>query len=101
VTGYKIDVASLEKSGHMFPLEDIVTKESGEDDRRLMIFPKDEKQEAIVARIVSAAKKGKLKDGVWATPGLPLLIFITAGLIIALVLGDIVWLFLRALLVPS
>lgn len=100
VTGYKVDVASLEKSGHMFPLEDIVTTGSGEDGRRLMAFPKDETQEAIVARIVSAAKQGKLKDDVWATPGLPLLIFITAGLIIALVFGDIVWLFLRAVLVP-
>ena len=100
VTGYKIDVASLEKSGHMFPLEDIVTRESGEDDRRLMVFPKDEKQEAIVARIVSAAKEGKLKDGVWVTPGLPLLIFITAGLMVALVFGDVVWLFLRAVLLP-
>lgn len=99
VTGYKVDVAGLEKAGHVFPLEDIVTKESS-DERRLMVFPKDETQETIMTRLVSAAKEGKLKDGVWVTPGLPLLIFITAGLIIALALGDIIWLFLKAVLMP-
>jgi prepilin signal peptidase PulO-like enzyme (type II secretory pathway) len=34
---------------------------------------------------------------VWATPGLPMLIFVTLGLIVALFFGDIVWLFVRAL----
>lgn len=100
VTGYKVDVAKLEKSAHVYPLEDIVTKESGEDERRLMVFPKDETQETIMARIVSAGRDGKIKDGVWVTPGLPLLIFITAGLVIALVFGDVVWLLLRFVIVP-
>ncbi len=99
VTGYKVDVARLEKAGHVFPLEDIVAQESG-DERHLMVFPKDETQESIMARLVTAREEGKLKDGVWVTPGLPLLIFITAGLIIALVFGDIIWLFLKAVLMP-
>lgn len=97
VTGYKVDVAVFSKGGHVYPLEDIVAKESG-DERRLMVFPKDETQEAIISRLVSAGKEGKLDNGVWVTPGLPLLIFITAGLVIALVFGDIVWAFLRILL---
>lgn len=100
VTGYKVDVTVLEKVRHAYPLEDIVAKESGEDERRLMVFPKDETQDTIMARLVSAGKKGKLKDGVWVTPGLPLLIFITAGLVIALGFGDIVWAFLRFVLLP-
>jgi preflagellin peptidase FlaK len=66
-----------------------------------MAFPKDETREAIVARIVSASKEGKIQDGVWATPGLPLLIFITAGLIIALFVGDFIWIFLRLFLAQS
>jgi len=96
-TGYKADLKSLEKNTHTYPLEDIVMKETGENERRLLAFPKDESREAIVARIVSAGREGKTQDGVWVTPGLPLLIFITAGLIIALVFGDIIWLFLRVL----
>jgi len=101
ITGYKVALKSFEKNTHTYPLEDIVTKETGENERRLVAFPKDESREAIVGRILSARREGKIQDGVWVTPGLPLLIFITAGLIIALVFGDIIWLVLRALLRPQ
>jgi len=100
MTGYKVEPATLEKNPHVYPLEDITTKETGEDERKLLVFPKDETQETIVARILSAVRAGKLQDAVWVTPGLPLLIFITAGLIIALLFGDIIWLLLRFILVP-
>ena len=95
ITGYKVALASLEKTPHSYPLEDITMKEDGSTERKLMAFPKDETRDAIVARIMSASKEGKIQDGVWATPGLPLLIFITAGLIIALVFGDLIWIILR------
>jgi preflagellin peptidase FlaK len=36
-----------------------------------------------------------MNDSVWATPGLPFLIFITAGLVLALFVGDIVWICIR------
>jgi len=100
VTGYKVELVALEKNAHVFPVEDITVKESGEEQRRLLLFPKDETQEAITARLRSAHQEGKIKDGVWVTPGLPLLIFMTAGLIIALLFGDIVWWLLRAVLLP-
>jgi len=96
-TGYKIKVSDLEK-GHMYPLEDISTKETGESERRLLVFPKDEKVEGIVERILKAKQDGQLQNEVWATPGLPLLVFITAGLVVALVFGDLVWVLLRLIL---
>jgi preflagellin peptidase FlaK len=98
ITGYKVEPASLEKTFHSYPLEDITAKEDGSTERKLLTFPKDETRESIVARIMSASREGKIQDGVWATPGLPLLIFITAGLILALVVGDLVWIILRLLL---
>lgn len=101
VTGYKIDIATLEKKPHVYPLEDINTKETGTDERHLLVFPKDETQETIMTRILSAGREGKIQDGVWVTPGLPLLIFITAGLIIALLFGDMIWLLLRFALLPK
>ncbi len=99
ITGYKIDCATLKKDAYVYPLEDMVITETGENERRLLSFPKDERREAIVARILSASCEGKLQNGVWVTPGLPLLIFITAGLIIALVFGDIIWMLLRVILI--
>jgi len=97
LTGYKVRVAALEK-GHFYPLEDVDVKKTGEGRRRLLVMPRDEKVEGIVERLLSAAREGQVQDEVWATPGLPLLVFLTAGLVVALVFGDIVWIFLRFIL---
>ena len=82
----------------MYPLEDVDVNDKGEVTRKLLVFPKDEEREEIVARIVENVKEERLDGGVWVTPGLPLLIFVTAGLVIALAYGDIVWILLRAFL---
>lgn len=100
ITGYKINPTQLERSPHVYPLEDIASAGSDENKRVLLSYPKDESRDQIVARISSAAKKGEIQNGVWVTPGLPMLIFITAGLIIALLVGDLIWILLRFALVP-
>ncbi|WNZ28635.1 MAG: prepilin peptidase [Candidatus Bathyarchaeota archaeon] len=93
ISGYKIKLSKLETS-HMFPLEDVEINEAGEKTRKLLVFPDYDEREDIISRL-----KESMSDGwVWATPGLPLLIFITAGLIIALTYGDIVWYLLGAFL---
>jgi len=97
MTGYKVKAIMLEKA-HMYPLEDVVMKETGENERRLLVLPKDENVEGTVERILSATREGRLQNEVWATPGLPLLIFLTTGLIIALIFGDLVWILLRLIL---
>jgi len=98
LTGYKVKAALLEKS-HVYPLEDLLTKETGESERRLLVMPRDEKAEETVERILNATREGRLQNDVWATPGLPLLVFLTIGLIVALVFGDLVWILLRLMLV--
>jgi len=97
LSGYKVPLSKLER-GFMFPLEDIESGEGGKGRRRLMVFPKDEGREEIIARIRKNVDRNVLELGVWATPGLPLLIFVTAGLIIALLYGDIVWILLSQIL---
>jgi preflagellin peptidase FlaK len=97
VSGYKVKISKLER-GHMYPLEDVDVNDKGEVKRKLIVFPKDEEREEIVARILENVKEESLDGGVWVTPGLPLLIFITAGLIIALAYGDIVWILLSSFL---
>jgi len=89
--GYKVKIAQLQTVEHLYPLEDVYVTETGESRRKLLVFPKDEEREAIVARILEAASEGKLEKEVWVTPGLPMLIFITVGLIVALTFGDIIW----------
>lgn len=89
ISGYKIKIFDLEK-GHVFPLEDIQVNNEGKVERKLLAFPNYEDREEIISRI----KENNLAEWVWVTPGLPFLIFITLGLMVALVYGDLVWLLL-------
>ena len=63
--------------------------------RNLVLIPNEDKPNQIVERLSNAVDAGKIDNYVWATPGLPMLIFITVGLIAALVFGDVVWLLVR------
>lgn len=98
ITGYKVSVAKLKEKWHVYPMEDVEENAEDELKRKLLVIPKDEGRDATVERIAKAVEAGRINDAVWATPGLPMLIFITAGLIIALLFGDIVWIIVRAAL---
>lgn len=93
--GYKISIYELQRKKYSYPLEDIETDESGKTRRKLLLVPDDEKRAEIIERILKAVEEGKTSTDVWATPGLPMLIFITVGFIFALVFGDVIWIFLR------
>jgi preflagellin peptidase FlaK len=98
LTGYKMPVHRLKEKWHLYPLED--TEETPEKQlrRKLVVIPRDETRNATVERLSKAVETGTIKDGILATPGLPMLIFITAGLIVGLVFGDLMWIFVRLLL---
>jgi preflagellin peptidase FlaK len=96
LSGYKVNIAELEKKDYLIPLEDFDARL--EEKRKLIAIPKDEEREKIVSRLLEAKRNGQIQDDVWATPGLPMLVFITAGLVIALVFGDILWTVLYSIL---
>jgi preflagellin peptidase FlaK len=90
ITSYKMSVKKLKEKWHIYPMEDL-EKTENKAVRKIVVLPKDKERDAIVERLADAVKAGEIQDMVWATPGLPMLIFITVGLIIALVFGDMVW----------
>jgi preflagellin peptidase FlaK len=98
ITGYRTSIAKIEEKWHIYPMEKVVDENEDPPKRNLVIMPKDEGRTEIVSHLSNAVKAGKINDCVWATPGLPLLIFLTVGLILALVFGDIVWLFITHIL---
>lgn len=104
ITGYKLQISKLKEKWHIYPLEDIedTAVESADAEaplkRRLLLVPQDEGRDEVVKRLSTAVEAGKIPDRIWATPGLPMLIFITAGLVTALILGDLVWSCLSAVL---
>jgi hypothetical protein len=97
ITGYKVNVEKLKAKWHIFPMEDVEAEVENSSVRKLVVVPRDEGRDKIVKRLSEAVDAGKIDAFVWATPGLPMLIFITLGLIVALVFGDVVWLFVRFL----
>ncbi len=92
ITGYKVSVAKLKEKWHVYPMEDVEEDSENLLKRKLVVVPKDEGRKEIVERLSKAVDAGKIDAHVWATPGLPMLIFITIGFIVALLFGDIVWL---------
>ena len=98
ITGYKAKIQKLKDKWHVYPLEDANEDAENSLTRKLIVLPKDEGRDAIVQRLDKAINEGKIQDGVWASPGLPFLIFITAGLVLALSVGDIVWICISRLL---
>jgi archaeal preflagellin peptidase FlaK len=98
ITGYPMPVDTLKKR-HMFPMEDLEEQTENFVKRKLMVFPQDEEiQDKTIERLSNAVQSGKIDQYIWATPGLPMLIFVTLGLIVALIFGDVVWLLIRLIL---
>jgi preflagellin peptidase FlaK len=97
ITGYKVTVAKLKEKWHVFPMEDVDGSETALQ-RKLVVIPSEDGRDKIVERLSNAVQAGKIDTYVWATPGLPMLIFITLGLIVALLCGDVIWLLVRFIL---
>lgn len=97
ITGYRVPIGKLQAKWHVFPMEDYKGSE-GDVERKLVVVPHDDGRDEIVERLSNAAKAGKIDNYVWATPGLPLLIFITLGLFVALLFGDVIWLVVRGIM---
>ena len=99
VTGRKTPITELEEKWHVYPMEDIEEENpNSELARHLVIIPRDEGRDDIVKRLSEAVKTGKIADRVWATPGLPMLIFVTIGVVVSLLFGDIVWVLVTSVL---
>jgi preflagellin peptidase FlaK len=90
ITGYKMNISKVKAKWHIFPMEDVDNNQV-DLKRKLVIVPREEGREQIVERLSDAADNGRIDCFVWATPGLPMLIFVTLGLITALFFGDVVW----------
>jgi len=80
MTGIKVDRERLKRASHYIPLEYMTEGESGEPIRHLKVSMRLE--------IDDSGKLEELKGEIWATPGLPFLIFMTIGFLIAFLFGD-------------
>ena len=98
ITGRKTAINELKEKWHIYPMEDIEENPNNQLARSLVIIPRDEGRDEIVNRLSEAVKTGKIAERVWATPGLPMLIFVTIGVAVSLLFGDIVWVLVASVL---
>jgi preflagellin peptidase FlaK len=93
-TGFRVDSEKMKKGSHYMPLEWFSREEDGKIIRHLKVTPRledDPQKEAQLAEFLN-----ELHGKMWVTPGLPFLVFVTAGFIAALLVGDFTsWLILR------
>jgi len=96
-TGYRVQVRELESNPFLFPLESV--DHQGSTPRRHFIFELgvDSDRQKELADIKAAVNSGLVRGTVWASPGLPFLLFVTVGLGLSILFGDIVWRALSAL----
>ncbi len=86
--GYIMPVSKLEK-GHFRMIDSYEKTKDGVKFR----FTRSgtELSSEVISELKRYRKEGKIKDGVWITPGLPFMIPITAGFITAVVFGDLIF----------
>ena len=88
MTGIKVDLEKIKKGSHYMPLEYLTKEKNGEITRHLKVSPRIEEEDSRELEDLE-----KISGQIWATPGLPFLIFVTIGFIIALFFGDLItWL---------
>jgi preflagellin peptidase FlaK len=93
-TGFRMDSEKVKGGSHYMLLERFSRAEDSKVIRHLKVTPRlddDNQKEAQQDEFLT-----ELQGKIWVTPGLPFLVFVTAGFIAALVVGDFTsWLILR------
>jgi len=91
LSGHKVELAQLRKSIHLIPLEDV--DETGEAPlRKMRIFVgAEEDRDVVVERLARHSSEGLVQSHIWATPGLPMMVFVSLGFLTALIIGDILF----------
>ena len=90
ITGYKISANKLHERSFIYPIEEIKIV-NGKTIRKLRIRIGASSGEETLEQILKLIERGQLRGKIWVTPALPMLIFITIGLILALTSGDLAY----------
>ena len=88
LTGYRTTLDKLQSTFYLYPLEEIVSDEAGTRRSIKLFFDAEADRDQMVSRFIESFRNAGFSGKVWVTPGLPMLVFILVGLLVALVVGD-------------
>jgi preflagellin peptidase FlaK len=90
LSGYPTRVSNLKSKLYLYPIEEVTRSGARRSMKRHFRFFVDAEtdRDELVSKFIRAVGRPRGGRTVWVTPGLPMLLFILVGLIVALVIGD-------------
>lgn len=97
LTSYKTSFNALQSKVYLYPAEEVSVVDSKPVRQFHLVASAAEERDKLLSELEGYKEQGMFSDGVWVTPGLPHLVFLTASIVTTLVVGDMMmWLFFRA-----
>lgn len=97
LTAYKTSFSSLQSKVYLYPAEEVALVDSKPVRQFHLVASALEERDKMVNGLEGYKEQGMFSDGVWVSPGLPHLVFLTASLLVTVVIGDLMmWIFFRA-----
>jgi preflagellin peptidase FlaK len=88
MAGFPTQLTKLHSTFYLYPMEKIVEDKNGVKRTLQMYSNADVDRQQVVSEFDDSLRKIGLVKLVWVTPGLPMLVFILAAVIITLIFGD-------------
>ena len=88
ITGFPTELSRLQSTFYLYPMEEVVEDENGAHRAFQAYSDADVDREQVLSQFNESMRKVGSPNTVWVTPGVPLLVFILAAVVIALTVGD-------------
>lgn len=88
-TSYKTSFNVLESRTYLYPAEQVELADSRPVRHLRLVSNAEEDRKKLVSGLEDYKAQGLFSDGIWVTPGLPHLVFVTASLVMVLLVGDL------------
>jgi preflagellin peptidase FlaK len=88
ITGYRTSLSRLTSTYYLYPMEEVVEESDGSRRRFHLFFSAEADRDQLVSKLADSLHKVGSPNEVWVSPGIPMLVFVLVGLVIALVFGD-------------
>lgn len=95
-TSYKTTFNVLESKPYLFPAEQVDIVDSQPVRHFHIVSSAETDRDKLVSGLQDYKERGLFSNGVWVTPGLPHLVFMTTSLVVTVFIGDLLmWTFLK------
>lgn len=98
LTSYKTTFTVMEAKPHLYPVEQVDLVDSKPVRHFHLVSSAETDRDKLISGLQNYKEQGLFSNGIWVTPGLPHLVFMTASLIVTVFIGDLLmWAFLKTL----